>query len=162
MRDCIFVFDKKLVQDYFDYNQDAEFLLDYIKYASSEAFVCANVHSSIREQTIGKESSYQYISSVLQDGGNVTGDASFGTEEKDLLFLAGMLSLTATAKNIIIVAKDQPQEFNIHNDVVTKLAEKGVSNLDIKLVPIQLLVTWIRTFDTEFMSIVAQQYGGTY
>jgi hypothetical protein len=99
---------------------------------------------------------------VLQDGGNVTGDASFGTEEKDLLFLAGMLSLTATAKNIIIVAKDQPQEFNIHNDVVTKLAEKGVSNLDIKLVPIQLLVTWIRTFDTEFMSIVAQQYGGTY
>ena len=166
MCDCLFILTKDVVQDYFEYSPSAEFLLDYIKYAGSQAYACHDLHSKIYEQTKDAQSSYQYICSLIQDGGTVTGPVTFGDEWKDIVFLSGMLSLVLLPKDIIVVMKKEPETappINVPlSDVMARLNENGIRQLEMKFIPIKLLVDWIKCFDSKFMERVKAEYEGSY
>lgn len=169
IKNSIFIFTTGVMNDYFndDLNRCAnpEFLLDYIKYNSNKGYICASIHEKICDQVASGESSLQYINSLICNGADITGKASFGAEKDDIIFLAGMLSLTESPppEHIIIVTeKGCNVIFNEpSSDVITKLSQNGITQFEIKQIEIKSLVDFVKAFDKDFMEHVKSLYSGT-
>jgi len=93
LRGCIFVISNNAFKDYISLNpsisEKMDFVIDFLKFSSSCAYICGETFSKVKEQMKGKESSFKYFNTAIKDGGSITGNSTLGSHEKDIVFLAG-------------------------------------------------------------------------
>ena len=158
--DCIFIITKEVLDDYFSSDMEVsynmEFLIDFIKFISSESFLIGNLYNDMREQVGENSSAFQYIDAIFKDGKEVVGSSTFGSEAKDTIFLAGSLCLFKS-KHIVIITKGDDLLSSIEGDDLKSVFEKldkhglDIEKLKINIVSAVTVVKWIKMFHKEFM-----------
>ncbi len=134
-----------MTQDYFANNlqsKECKSAVDYINTVKDcKPYILGSLYAKIIEKIAGQNAGVaEYISSVVEDGGKITGMSSLGEEDKDILFMAGYLAQMKHIKKIIVLTHHDIQfnkdiDENKHDDVLKKLAEEvGVSSLEIGII----------------------------
>jgi hypothetical protein len=132
-----------VTQDYFSNNnqsKECKSAVDYINTVKDcKPYILNSLYATIMKRIADKnEGVAEYIASIVEDGGKITGASSLGEEDKDILFLAGYLAQLKHIKKIIVLTHHDIQ-FNKdiadgkHSDVLAKLAEQVGVDLAIEI-----------------------------
>jgi hypothetical protein len=157
-RGCTFIITEAHLKTFFSQNPaesiDMEFLADYCQYYSGEIYVLGGTYGKLKGQV--DPNSLKYLNSLFKDGSCVTGLASFGSEDLDLMFLAGMLTIKDGDRDIIIVheSKDLFNKAD-HSRVLTQLGTLGLNSMQLRVTGLTSIVDVTKALDKEYMSRVS-------
>ena len=130
--------------------------MDYLKRWRIPCYTTAKLYQKIRDAfpEVHLED-INFVNSMILDGSVLSGASSFQTEEKDLIFLAGNLSLQGHKKIMVIVGDktkftDVKTVVREHNDVFKNLKNLGFDSMRCKFEDIVGFVGLITYIDPEY------------
>lgn len=164
LQQSTFVIESAILKDMFssdpNIREDCDKLVAYVAFYNKKLFVTHSVYQKIENQLQG-ESVLNYINAVISDGGEITGAAGFPTENEDILFLIGNLTLSGY-KEIKVIRKGTDIEADKKtlekSNVLKELQKLGLMKFGFQTTKIADLMAAIRVTDNEFNDYVSNQY----
>jgi hypothetical protein len=158
LRNARLVIGRRHIAAFFSTSPEAserlEMLTDYAKRYGGEVWVCDSHFERVRAGLKGDLSLEGYLKSLFKDGAALAGSASFGSEDQDMLFLAGLLYSTDGARPVVLI-HDAPDRFLQPNlsHVLAKLGTLGIEGVSWRVLSLDQAVELMRQ-DPDFAAFM--------
>lgn len=140
---------------------NCEYLIDFIPFSHSKCYVGRTTYNSIKTQAEAS-AGFTGLAKIIKSAEEIIGDSTFGSEDKDIMFLACRL-WAGGEKNIHIVKNLEEMDISkAFSSISDKVTELDISGLSVGFWDLRAIKESIRNLDVEFKEYVDNQYYAGY